>query len=102
MIEKIGKIYGINGPIVYVKGEVDFKMSEMVYVGPEKLIGEVIGLSTKYVTVQVYEETNGLKPGDDVQSTGDAISVTLGPGLLNNIFDGIERPLKEIQKASGK
>lgn len=102
MVENVGKIYGINGPIVYVKGDVDFKMSEMVYVGLEKLIGEVIGLSSEYVTVQVYEETNGLKPGDEVISTGDAISVTLGPGLLNNIFDGIERPLKEIKKASGK
>ncbi len=102
MIENVGIIYGINGPIVYVKGNIDFKMSEMVYVGEERLIGEVIGLSSKYATVQVYEETNGLKPGDQVYATGDAISVTLGPGLLNNIFDGIERPLKEIQKQSGK
>jgi V/A-type H+-transporting ATPase subunit A len=102
MVENEGLIYGINGPIVYVKGEVDFKMSEMVYVGKERLIGEVIGLSSKYATVQVYEETNGLKPGDQVYSTGDAISVTLGPGLLNNIFDGIERPLKKIEKQSGK
>lgn len=102
MMENVGLIYGINGPIVYVKGDVDFKMSEMVYVGEERLIGEVIGLSKKYATVQVYEETNGLKPGENVYPTKDAISVTLGPGLLNNIFDGIERPLKEIEKQSGK
>ncbi len=102
MAEKVGSIYGINGPIVYVKGDVDFRMSEMVYVGKERLIGEVIGLSSEYITMQVYEETSGLKPGDEVFSTGDAISVTLGPGLLNNIFDGIERPLQEIKNSSGK
>lgn len=102
MEEKAGSIYGINGPIVYVKGTVDFEMSEMVYVGKERLIGEVIGLSKKYATVQVYEETYGLMPGDQVISTSDPISVLLGPGLLNNIFDGIERPLRKIMENSGK
>ena len=74
MVENAGLIYGINGPIVYVKGDVDFKMSEMVYVGEERLIGEVIGLSSKYATVQVYEETNGLKPGAKVASGKMVIS----------------------------
>lgn len=101
-MNKTGVIYGINGPVVYLKGNTGFKMSEMVYVGEEKLVGEVISLTTDTTTVQVYEETTGMKPGELVEATGAAISVTLAPGILNNIFDGIERPLSEIAKASGK
>lgn len=101
-MNKTGIIYGINGPVVYLKGNTGFQMSEMVYVGKERLVGEVIALDTKTTTVQVYEETTGLRPGDLVEASGDAISVTLAPGILNNIFDGIERPLSEIAKASGK
>ncbi|MDD2960008.1 MAG: V-type ATP synthase subunit A [Lachnospiraceae bacterium] len=97
-----GVIYGINGPVVYLKGNTGFKMHEMVYVGPEKLVGEVINLTKDTTTVQVYEETSGLRPGETAQATGDAISVTLGPGILTNIFDGIERPLNEIAARSGK
>lgn len=96
-----GKIYGINGPIVYVAGNQGFKMGEMVLVGKEKLVGEVIGLTKDRTTVQVYEETTGMKPGELVYSTGAAISVTLAPGIISNIFDGIERPLTEIAKISG-
>ena len=95
------QIYGINGPVVYLKGYTSFEIGEMVYVGPDKLVGEVIGLSSSMATVQVYEETSGLKPGDLVYGTGNAIFVTLAPGILNNIFDGIERPLGEIAKESG-
>jgi V/A-type H+-transporting ATPase subunit A len=98
---KTGIIYGINGPIVYLRGNTGFKMSEMVYVGKEKLVGEVINLTSDTTTVQVFEETTGIKPGEEVTATGDAISVTLGPGILNNIFDGIERPLSEIAKSGG-
>ena len=101
-MNKTGVIYGINGPIIYLKGNTGFKMSEMVYVGKERLVGEVIALTEDTTTVQVFEETTGLKPGETVEATGDAISVTLGPGILNNIFDGIERPLSEIAKNSGK
>lgn len=101
-MNKTGIIYGINGPVIYLKGNTGFKMSEMVYVGKEKLVGEVIGLTLDTTTVQVFEETTGLRPGETVEATGDAISVTLGPGILNNIFDGIERPLSEIAKSSGK
>lgn len=96
-----GKIFGINGPIVYLAGNQGFKMGEMVLVGKEKLVGEVISLTKKQTTIQVYEETTGLKPGEEVYSTGSAISVTLAPGIIGNIFDGIERPLKEISKQSG-
>lgn len=95
------KIYGINGPVVYIKGFTSFKMSEMVYVGKERLVGEVIRLTKDMTTIQVFEETTGLKPGEEVYSTGDAISVTLAPGIITNIFDGIQRPLSEIAKQSG-
>ena len=101
-MSKTGIIYGINGPVVYLKGNTGFKMSEMVHVGEEHLVGEVIALTKDTTTVQVFEETTGLKPGAEVTATGDAISVTLGPGILNNIFDGIQRPLSEIAAESGK
>lgn len=97
-----GIIYGVNGPVIYLKGDSGFKISEMVYVGPEHLVGEIIGLKKGMTTVQVFEETTGLKSGDTVTGTGDAISVLLGPGIIHNIFDGIQRPLEEIAKASGK
>ena len=101
-MHKTGTIYGINGPVIYLKGNTGFQMAEMVYVGKERLVGEVIRLKNDITTIQVFEETTGLRPGDPVEATGDAISVTLGPGILNNIFDGIERPLSEIAKSSGK
>ena len=98
---KTGVIYGINGPIVYLKGDPGFTMNEMVYVGKENLVGEVIGLTSKGTTIQVYEETTGIKPGESVTGTGAPVSVTLAPGILTNIFDGIERPLSEIAKTGG-
>lgn len=100
-MDLIGKIFGINGPIVYLSENLGFKMGEMVLVGNQKLVGEVIGLTKSRTTIQVYEETTGLKPGEEVISTGAAISVTLAPGIISNIFDGIERPLKEIAARSG-
>ena len=98
---KSGNIYGINGPIVHIKGDVGFQMHEMVYVGNQNLVGEVIGLNSKDTTIEVYEETSGIKPGELVTGTGSPVSVTLAPGILNNIFDGIERPLSEIAKEGG-
>lgn len=94
-------IYGINGPVVTVKNTKSFSMMEMVYVGSCRLIGEVIGITDELTTIQVYEETTGLKPGEIVEGTGGPMKVCLGPGLLNNIFDGIERPLKAIEEQSG-
>ncbi len=94
-------IYSINGPVVKVRNTKAFSMLEMVYVGNNRLIGEVISVSKLETTIQVYESTTGLKPGEPVASTGKPISVTLGPGILRNIFDGIERPLKEMAKESG-
>ena len=85
-----GKIYGINGPVITIQGNPGYKMNEMVYVGEHRLVGEVIRLSKEKTTIQVYEETSGLKPGEEVAGAGCAISVKLAPGILNNIFDGIE------------
>ena len=98
---KTAKIYGINGPVIYLKGNTGFRMSEMVYVGEQKLVGEVIALDKDMTTVQVYEETTGLKPGDPVEGTGAPMNVLLGPGIIDNIFDGIERPLKAIEEEAG-
>ncbi|MBM6684714.1 V-type ATP synthase subunit A [Faecalicatena contorta] len=98
---KTGKIYGINGPVIYLKGNTGFSMSEMVYVGEERLVGEVIALDKDQTTIQVYEETSGLRPGETVEASGGPVSVTLAPGILNNIFDGIERPLERIADIGG-
>ena len=94
-------IHGINGPVVTVAGTRDFSMQEMVYVGSERLVGEVIGIHDDVTVIQVYEVTTGLKPGDPVEGTGASLSVTLGPGILRGIFDGIERPLPVFAKKGG-
>ncbi|MGN1417940.1 MAG: V-type ATP synthase subunit A [Acutalibacteraceae bacterium] len=94
-------IYGINGPVVTIKGKTTLSMMEMVYVGNSRLIGEVIGLDSEKTTIQVYEDTVGLRPGEPVFSSGSQLCVTLGPGILSNIFDGIERPLPAIEKQTG-
>ena len=100
-MSKTGVICGINGPIVHVKGDPGFTMNEMVYVGHDNLVGEVIGLKAGDTIIQVYEETAGIRPGELVTGTGAPVSVTLAPGILTNIFDGIERPLSEIAKTGG-
>lgn len=95
------EVYSINGPVVTVKATKDFSMLEMVYVGKKRLIGEVIGINDKFTTIQVYEVTTGLMPGEPIYKTDAPICATLGPGILSNIFDGIERPLKKIFELSG-
>ena len=100
-MRKTGTIYGINGPVIYLKGNTGFGMGEMVYVGRQHLVGEVIALDKNMTTVQVYEETTGLRPGEEVEASGSAVSVTLAPGIINNIFDGIERPLERIADGAG-
>lgn len=97
----VNQIYGINGPVVTVKGETDLGMLETVFVGNNRLIGEVIGLNKDFTTIQVYEETAGLTVGEPIDSTGAPMCVTLGPGLLGNIFDGIQRPLPAIEAKYG-
>ncbi|MBE6847451.1 MAG: V-type ATP synthase subunit A [Ruminococcus sp.] len=94
-------IYSINGPVVKLRQTQGFSMMEMVYVGNRRLIGEVIGLTAEEVTIQVYEGTGGLRTGEPVEGSGAPMCVTLGPGILNNIFDGIERPLHQLKSASG-
>ena len=101
MVNRTGKIYGINGPVIYLKGNTGFAMSEMVYVGGERLVGEVIALDKDRTTIQVYEETSGLRPGETVEASGGPVSVLLAPGILDNIFDGIERPLEKISESGG-
>lgn len=94
-------IYGINGPVITLRNSKTFSMMEMVYVGDLRLIGEVISISDERTTIQCYEETTDLKPGEPVISTGSLMNVTLGPGILSNIFDGIERPLRRLEEESG-
>lgn len=94
-------IYGINGPVVTVKDTDSFSMMEMVYVGNDKLVGEVIGITEEFTTIQVYEETTGLKPQEPVMGTKSPMTVTLGPGIINNIFDGIQRPLRAVEEKCG-
>lgn len=94
-------IYSINGPVVKVKDSTTFSMLEMVYVGDLALMGEVISVTKDFTTIQVYETTTGLKVGEPVVSTGHPIMATLGPGILDNIFDGIERPLRKLADQTG-
>ena len=93
-----GRIKMVNGPVVGATDMTGYKMREMVMVGHLKLIGEIIAIEGNDATIQDYEETEGLKIGEPVTSTGKPLSLKLGPGLLGNIFDGIERPLLEIEK----
>ena len=94
-------VFSVNGPVVTVQNASDFKMLEMVYVGERRLIGEVIGITREKTTIQVYESTTGLAPGAPVLGTGAPLSATLGPGILSNIYDGIERPLPALMRMSG-
>ncbi|MCI8538848.1 MAG: V-type ATP synthase subunit A [Oscillospiraceae bacterium] len=94
-------IHGVNGPVVTVKGGRGLAMMDLVHVGDEQLVGEVVGVEGDTATVQVYEDTTGLAPGQPVVSQEAPLSILLGPGLLTNIFDGIARPLKTIEEQSG-
>ena len=96
-----GTIYEINGPVVKVRDVKGFSISELVKVGNEKLIGEVIGIDGESTIIQVYEATSGIKPGEPVIGEGMPLSVTLAPGIISGIFDGIERPLDRIAEKNG-
>jgi len=100
-MQKEGKIIKVSGPLVVAKGMEGSKMYEVVRVSDKKLIGEIIGINGDEVSVQVYEETSGVGPGEPVYSTGETMQVELGPGLLESIYDGIQRPLKDLEKAAG-
>ncbi len=101
MSETSAKIIRVNGPIVTAVGMYDATMYELVEVGELRLIGEVIRLQGEQAVIQVYENTSGLKPGMPVRRTGSALSLLLGPGLIGDIYDGIQRPLREISEKSG-
>ncbi len=96
-----GKIIKIAGPVITADGMRGTQMYEMVKVGDDKLIGEIIELEGDTATIQVYEETAGMKPGEMVESTGGPLSVELGPGIIGSIFDGIQRPLETIKLSVG-
>jgi len=98
---KEGTIDKIAGPLVVADGMGDARMFDLVYVSEYGLIGEVIELKGTKASIQVYEETGGLKPGDPVTITGKPLSVELGPGLLKAIYDGIQRPLDKVREAAG-
>src|SRR5512143_2376492 len=101
MSERGGSSTWITGPVVRARGSRNIGMLELVEVGEEHLVGEVIGLDGDVITAQVYEETSGMKPGAPVFGTGLPLSVELGPGLLKSIFDGVQRPLPVIEKRTG-
>ena len=96
-----GKIVKVSGPLIVAENLADVEMYDVVKVSSSKLIGEVIELRGDRASIQVYEETSGLKIGDDVKSTGSPLSVELAPGLIESIFDGIQRPLKLLMERSG-
>jgi len=97
----IGQIRRVNGPVIEVKGVTDAMMMELVYVGEARLVGEVIKLDGHRAVVQVYEDTTGITPNENVFGSGSPLSVELGPGLIGTIYDGIQRPLERIYDMSG-
>ncbi len=97
----MGKIVKVSGPLVVATGMADANMSDVVRVGEQRLIGEILTMTGDAASIQVYEETSGLGPGAEVVSTGAPLSVELGPGLLENIYDGIQRPLEKIMEQTG-
>lgn len=96
-----GSVFGVSGPVVIAENMIGSSMYELVRVGHDELVGEIIRIDKDKVTIQVYEETSGVSVGDPVLSTGKPLSVELGPGLMENIYDGIQRPLEGIMKKSG-
>ncbi|MGQ4910943.1 MAG: V-type ATP synthase subunit A [Candidatus Thorarchaeota archaeon] len=101
MTEHKGRIESIAGPVVKCSGIPSVRMYEVVRVGTQHLIGEVIEVGDEEFTTQVYEETSGISPGEPVEATGDSLSVELGPGLLGSIYDGIQRPLPTLKDIAG-
>ena len=97
----MGKIIKVSGPLVMADGMADASMADVVRVGDQQLIGEILNMTGNRASIQVYEETSGLGPGAEVVTTGAPLSVELGPGLIENIYDGIQRPLEEIVRRVG-
>lgn len=98
---KIGKIIKVSGPLVVAEGMENANVYDVVKVGNDRLIGEIIEMRGDRASIQVYEETTGIGPGEPVETTGEPLSVELGPGLIENMFDGIQRPLEKIREVAG-
>ncbi|WP_278553695.1 V-type ATP synthase subunit A [Parvimonas micra] len=98
---KVGKVIKVSGPLVVAEGMEDANVYDVVEVSDNKLIGEIIEMRGDRASIQVYEETTGIGPGDDVYSTGSPLSIELGPGMLEQMFDGIQRPLEALQAKAG-
>ena len=96
-----GTITKVSGPLVVASGMRQANMYDVVRVSDQRLIGEIIEMRGDRASIQVYEETSGLRTGEQVETTGEPLSVELGPGLIGAIFDGIQRPLEEIMKLTG-
>jgi len=97
---RFGRVFGVSGPVVIAENMIGSAMYELVRVGHDELVGEIIRIDADKVTIQVYEETSGVSVGDPVLSTGKPLSVELGPGLMENIYDGIQRQQEAIMKKS--
>ena len=97
-----GIVTKVSGPLVVAEGLADANVSDVVRVGSQRLIGEILNMAGDSASIQVYEETSGLGPGAEVETTGMPLSVELGPGMLENIYDGIQRPLPEIRDLTGE
>ena len=95
------QIISIDGPVILAKGEGDFAMHDIVHISSEKILGEVIKLNKDIATIQSYENTTGLKIGEEVVGLEESLSLTLGPGIISNIFDGIGRPLNQLKSLHG-
>ncbi len=103
MSERIaGRVSRVNGPVLEAADITDALMTEMVYVGEQRLVGEVIKLNGNRAVIQVYEDTTGIAPGDNIYGSGESLSVSLGPGLMGTIYDGIQRPLEKLFELSGE
>ncbi|PKL07354.1 MAG: V-type ATP synthase subunit A, partial [Spirochaetae bacterium HGW-Spirochaetae-7] len=98
----LGQVKRVNGPVIEAKGITDARMLELVSVGESRLTGEVIKLSGKSAVIQVYEDTTGLAPNDNIYGSGMPLSLELGPGLIGTIYDGIQRPLSRLLELSGR
>ena len=96
-VREDGTIRSVSGPVVQAI-DLGAKMNDVVYVGEEGLMGEVIEIEGNVTTIQVYEETSGVGPGEPVENTGDPLTVDLGPGMLDSIYDGVQRPLDVLEE----
>lgn len=97
----MAKIFAINGPVIKSRDVLEFEMAEMVYVGKQGILGEVIALNQDIATIQIYESSTNLRVGDPIRTTGQALSVDMGPGLMGRIYDGIGRPLVHLKETYG-